>query len=403
MSRFAKSASFFGLTLGLLSSAAEVAQAQSSEVPVSTSSAVAASAPTAKLNYGGATPLPVPRASGYSDADAQKAMLNALTPATAPLNFKFPGSTRGNAGSGDKAASPPQLGNLVAQPPNTGLVQLDAGTANLPFSTARADLDPAQTNEQYPYRAAGKLFFKINGQDFICSASLIKKGLVVTAAHCVMKFGSKAYYSDWQFVPGYRAETLQPIAAPYGFWTVAQAFVLTSYFDGTDSCQQTGVVCQNDVAILALNPQQDSAGKNFYAGSSTGWFAIGWDKTGFTSNRITHVTQIGYPGCLDDGGMMERNDAQGAIDSAHSDNTVIGSLMCGGSSGGPWLINFGIRPSLTGTSLGSSPIENQIIGVTSWGSTDNAVKWMGASPFLSTNVLPLVNNACKAFPEICKD
>lgn len=403
MSQFAKNVSFLGLTLGFVSSAAGFVQGQSSDVPVSTSSAVAATAPAAKLNYGGATPLPVPKASGYSDVDAQKAMVNALTPAATPLNLRFPGSVSGSIGTGNKPANPPQLGDLVAQPRNTGLVQLDAGTANLPFSTARADLEPAQTNEQYPYRAAGKLFFKINGQDFICSASLIKKGLVVTAAHCVMKFGSKAYYSDWQFIPGYRAEPLKPIAAPYGFWTVAQAFVLTSYFDGSDSCQQTGVVCQNDIAILALNPQQDEAGKNFYAGSSTGWFALGWDKTGFTSTSITHVTQIGYPGCLDHGGMMERNDAQGAIDSAHSENSVIGSLMCGGSSGGPWLINFGVRPTLTGTNLGSSPVENQVIGVTSWGSTDNAVKWMGASPFLSTNVVPLINNACRAFPEACKD
>jgi hypothetical protein len=77
--------------------------------------------------------------------------------------------------------------------------------------------------------------------------------------------------------------------------------------------------------------------------------------------------------------------------------------MCGGSSGGGWLINFGIAPALTGTSLGAAPMQNQIIGVTSWGSTDNAVKWMGASPFLSSNIVVLVNNACKAYPEACTD
>jgi V8-like Glu-specific endopeptidase len=369
-----------------------LARAQVADVPVSSSAVAAATAQ--KIEYGAAQPLPVPKAVGYSDADAQKAMIGALTPTAAPLNLRIPGSTRGNGGTGEKTAV--SLGNLSPQPRSSGAIPFDFGTANLPFSTARADLDPAQTNEQYPYRPAGKLFFKIGAQDFICSASLIKKGLVVTAAHCVMKFGSKQYYSDWQFIPGFRgvaAPAPVPISAPYGIWTVAQAFVLTSYFDGTDSCQQTGVVCQNDVAILALN----------FAGTNTGWFAFGWDKAGFTSQRITHVSQVGYPACLDDGGMMERNDAQGSIDSAHSDNTVIGSLMCGGSSGGPWLVNFGIRPTLTGTNLGSAPVENQVIGVTSWGSTDSAVKWMGASPFLSTNVVVLVNNACKAFPEACKD
>jgi hypothetical protein len=115
------------------------------------------------------------------------------------------------------------------------------------------------------------------------------------------------------------------------------------------------------------------------------------------------VTQLGYPACLDDGGRMERNDSQGTVDVSHTNNTVIGSLMCGGSSGGPWLINFGITPSLTGTSAGFAPIPNQVLGVTSWGSTDTGVKWMGASPFLSTNLVPLVSSACKAYPDACSD
>jgi hypothetical protein len=59
------------------------------------------------------------------------------------------------------------------------------GTSNLPYSTARADGATGTTNKTYPFRAAGKLFFSDNGGSFICSASLIGKGLVVTAAHCV--------------------------------------------------------------------------------------------------------------------------------------------------------------------------------------------------------------------------
>jgi V8-like Glu-specific endopeptidase len=229
------------------------------------------------------------------------------------------------------------LGAPAPQPvqPETS-VPLDFGIANLPFSTARADLDPAQTNEQYPYRAAGKLFFRIGSNNYICSASLIKKGLVITAAHCAANFGTRAYYSDWQFVPGYRNGV-----APFGIWTVAQAYILTPYFDGSDACQQRGVICQDDVAVLALNPQTDNSGRRYYAGTSAGWFSFGWDKVGF-AQKITHITQIGYPGCLDNAGLMERNDAQGAIDLTYSNNTIAGSLMCGGSSGGPWLINFGV-------------------------------------------------------------
>jgi V8-like Glu-specific endopeptidase len=374
----------------------ELASAQTAAGP-SVSASAATPSPQRTVDYVGAAPLPLPIAPTYSDAQAFKTISNALAPTATSFSLKLPGSSTGSAGSGSKVAT--DLGKPTPQPtPQDVAVAVDFGTANLPFSTARADLDPTATNDQYPYRAAGKLFFKIGQKDYICSASLIKKGLVVTAAHCVSNFGTKTYYSDWQFVPGYRDG-----AAPYGVWTAAQGFVLTSYFDGTDPCQQKGVVCQNDVAILALNPQKDATGNNYYAGANAGWFSYGWDRTGFASQKITHVTQLGYPGCLDNAGMMQRNDAQGSIDSSNSDNTIMGSLMCGGSSGGPWLVNFGIRPTLTGTSLGAAPTPNQVVGVTSWGSTNDAVKWMGASPFLSSNIVVLVNSACKAYPDVCKD
>jgi hypothetical protein len=92
---------------------------------------------------------------------------------------------------------------------------------------------------------------------------------------------------------------------------------------------------------------------------------------------------------------MQRNDAQGTIDSTYSDNTIIDGWMCGGSSGGPWIANFYERP------FGSRPLSNQVIGVTSWGATNDAV--MGASPFLSSNIFALVGTACKAYPDVCKD
>jgi hypothetical protein len=98
---------------------------------------------------------------------------------------------------------------------------------------------------------------------------------------------------------------------------------------------------------------------------------------------------------------MERNDSQGFRSSTDVNNTLIGSLMCGGSSGGPWLANFGVRPALTGTTAGAFPDSNVVVGVTSWGSSSATVKRVGASPFLSTNIVPLVNAACSAVPAAC--
>lgn len=380
----------------VIASAAAIASfagvASGQEAAISSTSSSGTERKNKKIDYKGAKTFELPIAQSYSTEDLNKSITKALSSNKDP-NEKIPGSAPGYVGSGVKSLKP--LGKPIesGEPP---LANLDVGTANLPFSTARADLAPRATNEQYPYRAAGKLFFNVGAKSYICSASLIKRGLVVTAAHCVANFGKNAYYSDWEFVPGYRNGD-----APFGAWTVAKVYVLTSYLDGSDICQLTGVVCKDDIAILALNQRKTANRKPAYAGDSTGWLSYAWDKVGFAGS-ITHITQLGYPGCLDNAALMERNDSQGTIDSAHNNNTVIGSLMCGGSSGGPWIINFGMQPLLTGTTLGASPGPNQVVGVTSWGSTSNAVKWMGASPFLSTNVVPLVAAACKAYPEACK-
>jgi hypothetical protein len=98
---------------------------------------------------------------------------------------------------------------------------------------------------------------------------------------------------------------------------------------------------------------------------------------------------------------MERTDAQGSTVASSSNNTVIGSLMTGGSSGGPWLVNFGVAPALAGTSFGKAPNRNVVVGVTTWGSTNTAVEEMGAAPFTSKNIVVLVNKVCGKTPAAC--
>ena len=131
-----------------------------------------------------------------------------------------------------------------------------------------------------------------------------------------------------------------------------------------------------------------------YPGTSTGWYGYAWNGWGFTPSGQTHITQIGYPAGLDNAAYMERNDSYGFKTAANSNNTIIGSLMNGGSSGGPWIANFGYAPTLTGVVAGSYPTANIIVGVTSWGYTNSAVKQAGASPFLSTNLGALINAVC---------
>ncbi|WP_287130039.1 serine protease [Candidatus Cyanaurora vandensis] len=330
-------------------------------------------------DYINARPLPLPRnpnpppnAIELPDLDAVRDLL----PST-------PGFSAGAQGAG--RTNPTLVPKSGIDEDEVGSEEF--GTSLQPFSTAKADLSGLATNTYYPYRAAGKLFFRDGNSSFICSASLIKRGLVVTAAHCVSAYGQKRFYTSIQFIPGYRNG-----AAPYGTWNAASTSVLSSYFNGTDSCSTTGIVCVNDVATVRLSPQN-----NVFPGTNTGWYGYGWNGFGFTStanNGLTHVSQLGYPAGLDSALYMARNDSQGFVNSSQSSNTIIGSLMNGGSSGGPWLINLGIRPTLSGISSGTYPNSNTVVGVTSWGYTNQGIKQQGASPFKDTNIVTLVNTLC---------
>jgi hypothetical protein len=340
------------------------------------------------LNFVQAQPMNLPRVPGYLRASAQDELLRALTSQSVLVESGFAPGEQGNG-----SMSPVHLGVPNSWTPDPDEVtSAEFGTSNHPFSTAQADLLSVATNTFYPYRAAGKLFFNIGSDTFVCSASLIGRGIVVTAAHCVAEFGQNRLFANWQFVPGYRNGV-----APFGVWTVRGVLLLTSYLDGSDPCAVPGIVCLNDVAVLVLHSSETGA----YPGTATGWYSYGWNGFGFTGGWLAQITQLGYPSCLDNGAFMEVNNSYGVISSSLTYNIIIGSLMCGGSSGGPWLVNFGIRPTLTGTTDGAAPNPNTVVGVASWGSMDTGPKEMGASIFLNSNIVTLVNAACNAAPDAC--
>lgn len=289
-----------------------------------------------------------------------------------------------------------QLDFVNAKPmplPANPFVPQDHGLNYHPFTTVRADLGGA-TNKMVPYKATGKLYFLIGSNTYMCSASLIKNGVIVTAAHCVANYGEQQFYTGWQFIPGYRNGV-----APFGIQTAYQAWILGSYYDGTDGCYVEGIICPDDVAVIILNYMP---GTTKYVGKRTGFYAYNYDGYGFTPGLMSQITQLGYPAGLDYAAYMERTDSYGVTNTTYSNNTVIGSNMDGGSSGGPWLINFGKAPVLTGETNGSAPALNTVVGVTSWGYVDKSYKEQGASPFTSGNIVPLMSAACTSVPAACK-
>ena len=332
------------------------------------------------LDYANAKPMPLPQA--LAEPVSQ---LDSLLEAQEGKGLGMPGVAKsGNPGSGK--LSPVVLvpkGNKVFDAPYEFNTR-EHGASKLVFTTSRSNAYDNTTTRYYPYRAAGKLWFKVGVGLSVCSAALIKPGVLVTAAHCAANFGKRQYFSGWQFAPGYDNGV-----APFGQATVKAVYLASSYYNGTDACFQKGVVCQNDVAVLVLNTN---------IGKSTGWLTYGWNGYGYANNQA-HITQLGYPVALDAGASQQRTDSQGFVISSMSGSSVIGSLQTGGSSGGPWVVNFGMAPTLKGTAFGSNATHNVIVGVTSWG--NDTGKQQGTSPFTSNNIATLTNAACAAYPDSC--
>jgi hypothetical protein len=334
--------------------------------------------------------------------------------------------------SGAASAAAPTGPGLSRLPTTTPLVMPYANTSGVPSALDKpgSSLDPARGGQAYgtnasfkwpytiarvaitgvgfnstnplavpvasrPYRYTGKLWMRFGSSWFVCSASLVKKGVVVTAAHCVHNYGQgqAGFANEVRFHPANYVSNVNG-GGPFGYYTGATWRVPTPYFNGTDTCQSgaIGVVCNNDIATVTLNPKN-----GVYAGNAMGgWNGYAWNGYSylatpvFGNHTVAQITQLGYPVALDGGAQMLRGDSYGkyiALAGANGKqlrNTQLGSAMTGGSSGGPWIVNFGTVPAVTGgASLGNpaSTQRNVIVGVTSWGYTSVGINVQGASWF----------------------
>jgi V8-like Glu-specific endopeptidase len=248
------------------------------------------------------------------------------------------------------------------------------------FTTSRVFPDAATTT--YPYLTVGQLVFHnpVSNQDSYCSASVLRPRVVVTAGHCVYHAGpteddpsgNRYFYSNWMFTPAYNNG-----AAPLGTWTW-QYVIVSGYW----STGKGTVPNAQDIAIFEMVDNN-----NQRIGDFTGYlgYAIG-------SLSPNHLTILGYPCNIDSCTKMQSTNAQ-SFAGGGKKTVIYGSAQRGGTSGGPWIQDFGVAGSgaPTGTAL------NWLKSVSSYGPIAAEPKYQGGSSLMgnvTSGFLSLLNTVC---------
>lgn len=200
----------------------------------------------------------------------------------------------------------------------------------------------------YPNRTHGKVFFKINGADYVCSGTVVPSAaddLMLTAGHCVYDAGgTDAYVQELIFVPGYRDGN-----APLGIWP-AETLATTTQWQAENF--------NYDLAFAKVSPV---GGRELEAVAGARGIA-------FNQPRDQAYQAYGYPaGPPFDGETLRVCDSAYFADDPYylppgPAPMGIGCDMTGGSSGGGWVTAGGYVASVTSFGYNTLTERNHLYG-----------------------------------------
>ena len=174
----------------------------------------------------------------------------------------------------------------------------------------------------FPYRTIGKLFFRRDGSNFVCSAASIGGYGIWTAGHCVHKGNGRqdGWSEDVVFVPAYKNGN-----APYGQWTASWLITKTAWYEDENLAYDMGGAILFSKNGRKISERVGALGFAWNQGASQHWNAFGYPAGSPFNDKKLYVCQASY---------AYRSSKPGP------DPVGIGCDMTGGSSGGPWILEF---------------------------------------------------------------
>jgi V8-like Glu-specific endopeptidase len=211
-------------------------------------------------------------------------------------------------------------GRAVAYAPTSGAASLAAGSS----LATRATAGSVWPGTGVIAKTAGRVFFTITGgadagRNASCSGSAVtstNKSVVITAGHCVKINGS--FHANWMFVPGFDSGN-----RPFGNWVATNLFTTPQWNASED--------LNFDVAAAVVAPLN---GQNLVD-------VVGGQGIAFNQARGRQMYSFGYPAASPfDGSKLIFCAGRTINDPIQSNDLGLNCTMTGGSSGGPWFLNF---------------------------------------------------------------
>jgi len=186
---------------------------------------------------------------------------------------------------------------------------------------------PANQQSALVAQITGKVFFTMNGSDYVCSGSLVQDGnlniaVVVTAAHCVWNNAtSGAFATRFTFWPNYDTDFKNRVG-----WT-ASALFAPQQFTAQTSFNTTATL--NDFAFAVINSSDARVNPSSLP------------TLGTLSTRSSAYA-FGYPQASPFNGLELVYSFGSVSTDSNSGNMTwrIASTLTGGASGGPWYSGY---------------------------------------------------------------